>query len=257
MDIKRFSIIMISIVFISLTNYAQDSSYIKENNILFRNLYINFGAGYSTFSTLSDAFDSENCFGYHFGIETKKTIGEVLYWGIEAKFEYIPSKFSEDVAEIDPGSFSGNMNFKYIYVKVFPKIGIHWKPTKLKWPQLLYSFKGYFNYAEFNLGFGRAFYNIDQLFNSETENNQYCFNDSELLHSLNSEFIFTTGGRLGRNISEKISLSILIQLSVGLEQSKHYEGEWISLGYDRYWSEAHTNRMAAGSFAFSLTYNPF
>jgi hypothetical protein len=259
MDIKRTLSIMILLVFFNLTNYAQESSYIKNNNNPIHNLFINLGVGYSWLGTLPDntLFDPENCLGYNIGIEFNKTINEHLYWGIETKFEYIPTKFSKDIAEIDPVSFTGNMDVNYTYINVIPKIGVRWKQPEPTIFSIIYWELLLFNYAEFNLGLGRAFYNIDQLFSNETENNQNYFNDSELLHSLNSEFSITTGIRLGRKISERISLSILLQGSVGLEQSKHYEGEWIYLGTDKYWSDSHTNRMTVGSVAFCLTYRPF
>ncbi len=267
--------IIIILVFSSATK-ASVLNFFNSSDSLKINLYLNIGTSYSYFSTIlglqSDVYENnlDNCLGFHFGLGLNRYFYKNLYWGLEANIDYLPTKVAPDISHPESQPFLINKNAKATY-KAFifnSKFGYNWGKIKFtKWNLFLFPYP-LFTYGEINIGFGKAWYLIDQLVtgaknddvlddNWTREQIQLAMRDSELLHILNSEYIFSIGINFGRTITKRINLSLSYKFNVGLEYNRYYEGEWYGGGTVEIWHDSHTERMTANSLILKLNYKIF
>lgn len=265
-----------------LFNRFKSNKSFKDNISLKLNFKINSGISYSYFSSLLRHFNLKPCIGFHFGADLKLLNYRKAYIGFTIKYNYMSTKigFADEEYQKyynDPEleyfyPYSVNKNAYAIYQSfVFlPKIGIDYGKTKFTFWNLFWPYS-LFTYAEIQLGFGKAWYDIDRFvigprnynyFNDESARLRIEeeMSNSELLHILDNELVFSIGLKVGRNLAEKIRIGLSFQVDIGLRYRKDY-GTATYLVFTNWGYHSETrrvvNRMRAHFLMLELDYQIF
>ena len=144
-------------------------------------IYLDLGLSYNGFNTILGEhsntwyFSSKECTGYHLGLEWNKQIDENLYYGADARFEYLPTKvflkYRTDFLDIL--SFNENAQARYSSIMIVAKIGFLWKQVKPSAWYILFPYPFIFTYCELFSGIGKTYYSIDQYVLGSKNNTVY------------------------------------------------------------------------------------
>ena len=263
----------ILLIFNSFIN-AGDSKDLNQIDRTEFKIYINSGISLSSFGSLIKRFNLHNSVGFHIVPEIQFKLENPFYYGLELRIDYVPTKvgFSdqEDLEDYNdeeynwmfPYSIKENAKSFYKSIIIMPKFGISGNPPKGSLATNM--FPNIMAFFEVRLGLGKVWYNIDRFVtggrSNEVLNDEFdrdiiegAMTDSELLHILDSEMVFSFGLKFGTVISNRIRVGLSLQMNTGLEYNRYYEGGWTS-GYFQFWHDPQTRRMKMQNIMLEIGY---
>jgi hypothetical protein len=229
-----------------------DKINLKMPGVFKFSVFINAGYGYNfRIETIGkyNKIESSNSFNIASEMQLLNT-KEKYYFGLETRADYF-STHVNSTENFEQSSYDPNAKMRYNGLFLITKAGYFWGDVESYWRFIFTPLL--FQYADISFGLGRVWYNIDKFKILPSENNPEVFDESERLHSLNSEYAFYFGLRLGREIVKNIRLNLSLNINSGLQYTKFYDGYW-SGSYVQTWVEPGKHRITVKNVQLGISY---